>query len=95
MLISSDSFSRFRVTFPVTFAILTMTACTNLPAGAMVSDFNGSSVKVRAWFASAQADEDAATVATATCKKGGKATAELASSQIVSSDTIEYLFICS
>ncbi len=79
--------------FPA-IAALGLAAC--VPATPVVSDFNGSSVKIQV---SQMADQEEAKAnaqaeATRICQQGGKRRAEPASTRTVADYTSELLFLC-
>ncbi|NPD16269.1 hypothetical protein HOY34_13800 [Xinfangfangia sp. D13-10-4-6] len=75
-------------------ALLGLTAC--VPATPIVSDFNGSSVKIQVSQMANQAEARANAQAKATriCRQGGKQRAEPASTRTVADYTSELLFLC-
>lgn len=81
--------------YAVSFAALTLlVGC--VPATPVVSDFNGSSVKIQtSQFADVdEAKASSQAEADRICRQGGKKRAEYASSRTVAEYTSEHLFLC-
>lgn len=75
-------------------AALVLAGC--IPATPVVSDFNGSSVKIQtsALSDNAEADAKAQAEADRICKKGGKRGAEFASTRALPDYVTERLYLC-
>ena len=78
----------------LTFAFLVLSAC--VPSEPLVSDYNGASVKIVMTNMVGEGVRSAATDAEALriCTKGGKRTAEYASSRVYSDYQLEHLYLC-
>ncbi|MCU0826605.1 MAG: hypothetical protein MUE52_04200 [Tabrizicola sp.] len=76
-------------------ALLTLSAC--VPAGEpLVSDYNGDSVKIAMtnWAGEGVRSDITDAEALRICNKGGKRTAEYASSRMVNDYQLEHLYLC-
>ena len=73
---------------------LLVSAC-DIPSNAVVSDFNGVSVKITASILSTNAEAETQAEAERICAKGGKLNAERVSQRSLPDYAVEYLFICS
>lgn len=80
--------------FTLLFAVALFAACT--PSAPLVSDYNGNSVKVVMTNLAGEGANGPVPQAEALriCQKGGKRTAEYASSRMVSDFQVEHLYLC-
>lgn len=80
---------------PSAFAVLfALAAC--VPSEPLVSDYNGASVKIVMTNIAGEGRQSEITDAEALriCQKGGKRTAEYASSRMVNDYQLEHLYLC-
>lgn len=81
-------------TFTLTASLLVLVAC--VPSEPIVSDYNGSSVKIAMTNLAGEGQRSDVTDAEALriCQKGGKRTAEYASARWINDYQLEHLYLC-
>lgn len=82
-------------TIPVVLAAVVLSAC--VPSEPTVTDYNGASVKIAVTNFAGEGQKpspDVAAEALRICQKGGKRTAEYASSRWINDVQFEHLYLC-
>ena len=81
---------------PILFALLPLIAAACVPSDPLVSDYNGASVKIVMTNLAGEGARSSVTDAEALriCTKGGKRSAEYASSRVYSDYQLEHLYLC-